>query len=161
MVVGDATGSVSLKWFRGGDSIAKTAREGALLLVTGDVKRYRFSKELMHPEIERCADGDDATEGESLRRVVPDYATPDGINPRMLRGLIEAAVARYADLVSGHLPEAVARARALPSPAEALRLLHAPPRDCDVEAYRAGHPYPVICRGPRPLKRWLAAAPRS
>lgn len=138
-VVGDETGSVSLKWFRGGDSISKTAREGALLLVTGDVKRYRFSKELMHPEIEKCAEGDEATRNEALRRVVPDYATPEGINPRMLRGLIEAAVARYADLVGGHLPEAATQLQGLPEPAEALRLLHAPPRDCDVEAYRSGH----------------------
>ena len=59
-VVGDNTGSISLKWFRGGDAISKTAREGTLLLVTGDVKRYRFSKELMHPEIERCSEEDEA-----------------------------------------------------------------------------------------------------
>jgi len=138
-VVGDATGSVSLKWFRGVDAISKTAREGALLLVTGDVKRYRFSKELMHPEIERCSEKDEAEGGEKLRRVVPDYATPLGINPRMLRGLIEVAVASYADLVGGHLPEKAAAKLALPGSADALRMLHAPPRDCDVEVYRAGH----------------------
>ena len=55
-VVEDDSGSVHLKWFRGGETIAKTVRKGALLLVTGDVKRYRFAKELLHPEIEPCGD---------------------------------------------------------------------------------------------------------
>ena len=51
-VVGDWTDSVTLKWFRGGESIARTVRQGVRLLVTGEVKRYRFSKELQHPEVE-------------------------------------------------------------------------------------------------------------
>jgi ATP-dependent DNA helicase RecG len=51
-VVGDDTGIINLKWFRGGDSIVKNIEKGRWLLVTGDVKRYRFSKELVHPEIE-------------------------------------------------------------------------------------------------------------
>ena len=33
-------------------SLAKQVKKGQWLLVTGDVKRYRFSKELVHPETE-------------------------------------------------------------------------------------------------------------
>jgi ATP-dependent DNA helicase RecG len=142
-VVGDESGNVSLKWFRGGEAIARTVKKDALLLVTGEVKRYRFAKELQHPEIEVLRDESDGAEpGEggapAKRRIVPDYPAPEGLHPRTLRRAVQRAVSQYADLVSGHLPEALVRERGLPSPAEALRQLHAPDPDADVEALREG-----------------------
>ncbi len=160
-VVGDGTGSVNLKWFRGGDAIASNIRKGGWLLITGDVKRYRFSKELVHPEIDPVdVEGAGSTEaltsegaggasqaGETpaanavdqsaLRRVVPSYSVPEGLNPRTLRRLIGQGVAQYADLVTGHLPDRLVEERGLPSAAEALVALHAPAPDADVEAYGA------------------------
>jgi ATP-dependent DNA helicase RecG len=139
-VVGDDTGTVNLKWFHGGDAIASAARKGALLLVTGDVKRYRFSKEILHPEIERLADDADVESDDlaRFRSVVPDYPTPESVHPRALRRAVQLAVEHYADLVAGHVPEALARERKLPGPAEALHTLHAPELDVDVEALRQG-----------------------
>jgi ATP-dependent DNA helicase RecG len=135
-LVEDETGAVSLKWFRGGEAVAKTARRGARLLVTGDVKRYRFSKELVHPEVELlAADGEVAAS--ALRRVVPDYPTPEGIRPQTIRRAVARAVEQYADLAVGHLPEPFASRRGLPDPAQALHRLHEPAADADVEALRA------------------------
>ncbi|MBW1688368.1 MAG: ATP-dependent DNA helicase RecG [Deltaproteobacteria bacterium] len=142
-VVGDDSGTVNLKWFRGGESISKLVRKDAWLLVTGDVKRYRFSKELLHPEIERLAGPEQGEPAplERLRSVIPDYATPEGLHPRTLRRALQAAVAQYADLLAGHLPQAFVREQGLPTPAEALRALHAPEVDVDLEALREGrHP---------------------
>jgi ATP-dependent DNA helicase RecG len=157
-VVGDATGSVRLKWFHGGDALEQSLRHGALLLVTGDVRRQGFKKQLVHPEVELLgsrgeevgpeleAGASEAAEVErarlvsrleGLRRIVPRYATPEGVPPRTLRGLVERAVAEYADLVSGHLPEALVRELDLPGPAEALRLAHAPPFDASLREYEA------------------------
>ncbi len=135
-VVGDETGTVNLKWFRGGEALSSVVQKGASLLVTGDVRRYRFQKELLHPEVERLADdaGDEPTA--DLEEIVADYATPEGLHPRALRRLVAAAVDEYADLVAGYLPEALARERALPPAAAALRSLHAPGPDADVEALR-------------------------
>ena len=107
--VGDETGSVSLKWFRGGESLAKQVRKDVLLLVSGDVKRYRFDKELSHPEISVISESESDAEDEKpqpsdgagrseqarledTRRIVPGYATPDGIHPRGLRRAIALAV---------------------------------------------------------------------
>jgi ATP-dependent DNA helicase RecG len=138
-VVGDDTGTIRLKWFHGTDAIAATARKGTLLLVTGDVGRYRFDKELVHPEIEPIdepeADEDVASSRHS--QIIPDYASPEGLHPRALRRLIERAVEQYADLVGGHLPEAVVREHRLPGAAEALHELHRPSPDADVDALRA------------------------
>ena len=50
-VVGDDDAIVTLKWFRGGESIANSVQKGRRLLVSGEVKRYRFSKELVHPDV--------------------------------------------------------------------------------------------------------------
>jgi ATP-dependent DNA helicase RecG len=142
-VVSDGTGTINLKWFRGGESIAKQVRKDAWLLVTGEVKRYRFSKEIVHPELEFLA-GPEVGEGrgsESLRSVVPDYATPEGLHPRSLRRAVQRAVAEYADLVADQLPAPLARELGLPCAADALRALHHPGVDADVAALREGrHP---------------------
>jgi ATP-dependent DNA helicase RecG len=138
-VVGDETGTVELKWFRGGEGLERTVRKGALLLVTGDVKRYRFSKEIQHPEVEVLAEsgGEGEVATHPPRRIVPRYAAPEGVHPRALRRAVAQAVAEYADLVAGRLPEPLVAQRKLPSPAQALRALHAPPLDADLDALAA------------------------
>jgi ATP-dependent DNA helicase RecG len=140
-VVGDETGTVTLKWFRGGESIARLVRKDVLLLVAGEVKRYRFSKQLLHPEIEvlGSAEADAAGPGGAgLRSITPDYAAPEGVHPRALRRAVQNAVEHYADLVAGHLPAGLVRELGLPEPAQALRELHEPPLESDLAALRAG-----------------------
>jgi len=142
-VVGDETGTVNLKWFRGGESISKWVQKDTWLLVTGEVKRYRFAKEIAHPEIERLTDAEaaDPAGASPLRSVVPDYPTPEGLHPRAVRRAVQGAVEEYADLVAGYLPPDVVREAGLPVPAAALRELHVPGVDADMEALREGkHP---------------------
>ena len=136
-VVGDGNNTLNLKWFRGGESIARHLNKGDRLLISGDVKRYRFSKEIVHPEIERLDLGgeDDEKDESAVGQVVPIYTAPEGVNPRTLRRLIELAVKDYADLVEGHLPHSVAEERGLPPIGEALRALHQPPREAQVDDY--------------------------
>jgi len=139
-VVGDDTGTVDLKWFHGGEAIQSLLAKGTRLLVTGDVRRYRFTKELLHPELERIeeGEGEGAALREALRQIVPDYPTPEGLPPRSLRRAVQAALAEYGDLVASHLPAALARSRALPGAAAALSALHGPGPDADPEALAAG-----------------------
>ncbi|CAM9391962.1 unnamed protein product [Discosporangium mesarthrocarpum] len=153
-VVGDDESIVTLKWFRGGDAIAKSLQKGRKVLVSGEVKRYRFSKELIHPDVEvlrapKAEAGEDGEEtkqlpkagvsndDDDLGRVVPVYTAPEGMNPRTLRRLIAQAVEAYSDLVEGQLPPDVVRERELPSVSLALRALHRPEADVDVEQYAA------------------------
>jgi ATP-dependent DNA helicase RecG len=63
-VVGDGSGTVNLKWFRATDTLSKQITKGKWLLVTGDVKRYRFTKELVHPETELIDPPGDGPAGE-------------------------------------------------------------------------------------------------
>ncbi|MFQ5416347.1 MAG: ATP-dependent DNA helicase RecG [Myxococcota bacterium] len=135
-VVEGGGASVRLKWFHGTDAIAAMAQKNALLLITGDVTRYRFDKQIVHPEIEPLTEEEVAgrTDSPRLNRIVPDYAAPEGLHPRALRRLLERAVGEYADLVMGHLPADLVRERGLPSPSEALRHLHCPDPDVDLAA---------------------------
>ena len=129
-VVGDGTGTLNLKWFRGGDSIAKSVKKGVRLRVTGEIRRYRFDREIVHPEIDVLGEGDEP-QGDG---VVPAYTAPEGIPPRTFRRWVATAVAQYADLVPSTLPDAVVAARSLPSAADAIREIHAPPPDADLVA---------------------------
>jgi len=141
-VVGDDDAIVTLKWFRGGESIAKAVVKGRWLLISGDVRRYRFSKELIHPEVEVVPSPVDAEAGGSAGRaepgrVVPIFPAPEGMNPRTLRGLIGQAVDAHGDLVQGHLPAWLVEERGLPSVAAALEMLHRPDAGIDVDQYEA------------------------
>ncbi len=136
-VVGDDGATVNLKWFRGGEALQNVVKKGNRLLVTGEVRRYRFQKELLHPEVDVLPeDGDGTAGGPDLERVVADYPALEGVNPRALRRLIASALTEYVDLVPGHLPESVVDGRRLPDAAEALRTVHLPPPEAEVEALR-------------------------
>ena len=150
--VGDDTGTLLLKWFRASDRLAEMLQVGTRVMVTGDVRRYRFSKEIVHPEIEVLGSADPAGAADTgpadraggsspggldaQRRIVPEYSCPEGLAPRTLRRWIEAAVADCSDLVPGHLPEPLVRELGLPSPSEALRLVHSPGARDRVGDYR-------------------------
>lgn len=138
--VGDESGTVTLKWFRGGDAVARQVKKGMWLLVTGDVKRYRFSKEIAHPEIDVLAGPEHESPPDVAARgaVVAEYPTPERLNPRTLRRAVGQAVAQSADLLAGELPDALVRELGLPEPADALRALHLPQADADIEALREG-----------------------
>lgn len=134
-VVGDETGTVNLAWFRGGESIRQTLHKGETLLVTGDVRRYRFSKEIHHPEIQRVAEEPgESPEPANFREIVSDYPVLEGIHPRALRRLVAHALAEFADLTSSHLPARLGADRRLPEMADALRAIHEPSLDADPEA---------------------------
>jgi ATP-dependent DNA helicase RecG len=158
-VVGDDEAVVTLKWFRGGEALANQIVKGRWLLVSGEVRRFRFSKELIHPEVEilksrgsgaaaskkETPDSDDTTSepktesppSDDLGRVVPIYSAPEGMNPRTLRRLIGQSVDAYAELTMGHLPEVLVRDRALPSVPVSLRALHRPAKEIDVDQYES------------------------
>lgn len=152
-VIGDETGSVNLKWFRALSSLDNELERGGRYLVTGDVKRYRFSLEIVHPELTRLDEDDDAAappveqaapaasqeaeEGDPLRSVEPVYPALDGVPPRTLRKLIRAALDGYADVVIGELPRVVVAARGLPGVGPSLRLVHAPDLQAELGDYDA------------------------
>ena len=70
-VLGDESGVVTLKWFRGGEAVAAHVKKGVRLRATGDVRRYRFSKEVIHPEIDLLGAAPGAAPGPSAPGAAP------------------------------------------------------------------------------------------
>ena len=122
-VVTDGTAAVQLKWFRGFAYFQERIRPGARVLVAGDVRRYRFAKELHHPEVEVL---DKETDVETLPRIVPVYSAVEGLAPRTLRRIVESAVRSGADLIDAFLPEGTATRFGLPPLGDAFREVHLP-----------------------------------
>ena len=135
-VLGDESGVVTLKWFRGGEAVASSVKKGVRLRATGDVRRYKFSKEVTHPEIDVLREGDEEGAGEGI---VADYPTPEGVAPRTFRRWVAVAVEQYSDLVPSTLPAKLAAQRGLPPTPEALRQIHQPAAEADPEALRRRH----------------------
>src|SRR5262245_23704121 len=132
-VIGDESGMVTLKWFGGGEAVAARVKKGMRLRATGEVRRYRFSKEVIHPEIDFLAADDESSAAEGI---VPDYPVPEGIPPRTFRRWVASAVEHYSDLVPSTLPAPLASERGLPPTPEALRRIHRPAADAEPEALR-------------------------
>ncbi len=129
-VVADASGAVQLKWFRGIDHFQERVRPGVRVLVAGEVRRYRYAKELHHPELELL---DDGTPNQALARIVPVYSAVEGIPPRSLRRMVDGALDAGADLVEQHLPEGTVAELGLPAIGDSLRQLHRPGTHLDPE----------------------------
>ena len=132
-VLGDESGVVTLKWFRGGEAVAGSVKKGVRLRATGEVRRYKFSKEVIHPEIDVLREAGDDTGNEGI---VPEYPTPEGVPPRTFRRWVAAAVAQYSDLVPSTLPAKLVASLRLPPTPEALRQIHRPEAAAEPEALR-------------------------
>ena len=133
VVVSDGSAAVTLKWFRGIAHFEDRLRPGRRLIVAGDVRRYRYSKELQHPEVDVLSED---AEDDALARIVPLYPSIEGIPPRTLRRIAEAAVRHASDLVDAHLPRSLAARLGLPAVNEALRQVHQPGAHLDPEELR-------------------------
>jgi ATP-dependent DNA helicase RecG len=148
-LIGDDTGSIECTWFHAPNLVRELVVPGTRLRVTGDVRRYKFDKQMTHPDLERLEDGgevmgtpdDEPSEREnelqSLRDIAPEYGTPGALPPRVVRELFQHAVEQYADLVPGFLPKEIVQGRDLPSVGKSLRGIHQPEADADFYALRA------------------------
>jgi ATP-dependent DNA helicase RecG len=151
--VTDGTGAVNLKWFRGGRHFEQRVRPGVRLLVSGDVRRYRFSRELTHPEVEVL---DEDASAESLPRIIPRYPVVEGLPPRTLRRVAESCVEYAADLVDAYVPPACAAALGLPDVGESLRQVHR--TSTRISSSRAARPFTPGSR-PRSCSCFRSASP--
>jgi ATP-dependent DNA helicase RecG len=135
----DASGALTLLWYHQLTYFRSRFREGQRVLLHGKVEAPKgMSRSLhlriVHPEIEILEGQDDADTG----RIVPIYTKPAGIPIGAMRRLVHSAVEQHAGRAPSALPPAVAARRGVMDLAEALRTVHQPPPEADVEALNAG-----------------------
>ena len=141
VIARDETGALSLVWYNKLRYFHSRFRAGQRVLLHGRVEPLRQAAlarglaplRMVHPEVELL----DPEEHAELGRIVPVYTKPAGISAGAIRRVVHSAVDAYAARVPSAIPAALARVRGIADLASALRDVHQPAADADVDALNA------------------------
>jgi ATP-dependent DNA helicase RecG len=136
--IADGSGSLTLRFFYFSGAQQAGLARGTRIRCFGEVRRGPLGLEIVHPEYRRIT----AT-AEPLEEVLtPIYPTTEGVPQARLRSLIDLALreAERAGVVDWIPPALLADLR-LPALADALSMMHRPPRDAHLGELLSGrHP---------------------
>ncbi len=138
VLLGDTTGKLRARWFHfHAPSIERRFARGDRVRVAAILEIYRGVRQVIHPDIEKLGDEDEIV-GQDFGTLIPVYPEIDGVYPKTLRRIMRRVVEQYAASVTDILPEQICVKHGFPPLAEALRLVHFPPIDADLDAYNDG-----------------------
>ena len=144
VIVGDASGKLTLKWFRYRKPwLQKRFVIDQQIVVIGDVKRFGASREIHHPDTEPLPAGIDPAQllqkdPLNFGRILPVYPLTEGLSQKQARKIWFALVREYADLVESLIPaQIIARQHLMPL-ADALLQIHWPENDSELAAMEQG-----------------------
>jgi len=123
----DDTGFLHLIWFGGSaQHIDRLLPKGQKRLVSGKVERFNNEVQIAHPDIFTLDQADD------IAAVEPVYPATQGLTSRVVRKLVQGAMAQAPDLPEWQDAAWMARSR-WPGWRAALEALHAPGAEPDLE----------------------------
>ncbi len=135
--IADGTGSLTLRFFHFSQKQVQQFSRGTRLQCFGEVRRGPGMLEMVHPEYRL------QTQGAALQdTLTPFYPTTEGVQQPTLRKLTDQALALLDkhDLVD-LIPVSMLTEAALPDLVSALKIVHRPPPNADVNALMDGmHP---------------------
>jgi ATP-dependent DNA helicase RecG len=137
--VSDGSGQLTLRFFHFSRQQQAQVQSGVHVTCFGEVRRGSAGFEMIHPEYRILRDEQGAAISDSL---TPVYPATEGVQQGRLRNLTDQALrAMDEDPPVELLPESITQKLGMPSLAEAIRYLHRPPADADIEQIQAGkHP---------------------
>ena len=137
--VSDGSGQLTLRFFHFSRQQQAQFQSGVHVTCFGEVRRGSAGFEMIHPEYRILRDEQGAAISDSL---TPVYPATEGVQQGRLRNLTDQALrAMDEDRPVELLPESITQKLGMPSLAEAIRYLHRPPADADIEQIQAGkHP---------------------
>jgi ATP-dependent DNA helicase RecG len=131
----DDSGWVNLVWFHQAAYFKDRLTGGGSWLLHGRLEAgNRGGLQIVHPELEALEDEADAAR---MAGILPVYQKPGDIPVGVMRSMVAQAVAACAGGAKSVVPAALRRERGLMPLPEALRYVHAPPTDVDMEALEA------------------------
>ena len=156
--INDGSGVLSLRFFhfnkQQAAGLSRALEQGRWLSCFGEIKWGRQTLEITHPEYRIIDQHQPVQVAETL---TPIYPTTEGLSQLTLRNAIQQVIERLQqqiqlnkehthngemELVRDFLPASIRQDLQLPSLAQALLYLHAPPPDCAVFELQEGHdPY--------------------
>jgi ATP-dependent DNA helicase RecG len=134
VVVGDGSGTITLKWFHGNERyLRERFKKGRQLIFSGEVRWFNYQREIHHPDVE-IVDGDIEKDYLNFKRIVPIYSETEGLYQRTLRRLMKAILDGYVDEISSPIPTEIAERQDLIDFSEAFRRVHFPPDGESIDA---------------------------
>ena len=112
----------------------KKFQAGQRVLFRGKVKLVGGRFQMSHPAVV-WLDGDQNADNEQTG-LSPIYRLTDGINQRQIRGIVAAAVEQFTDLVQEAFPEDLRDQSEVCDIATAIRQIHSPKSQAEVDAAR-------------------------
>ncbi len=136
MVVGDGSGAITAKWFVYDYRYMRGRfKKGQRVILSGEIKSYRFQKEVHHPDIEIVKDVDDSR---NFSRIVPVYSETEGLYQKTMRRIMKETVDGYSDLLMNAIPAYTRNKRNLMGLADAAKRVHLPEPEDDFSALLSG-----------------------
>ncbi len=133
VVVGDGSGTITLKWFHGNESYLRDRfKKGRQLIFSGEVRWFNYQEEIHHPDVE-IVEGDIEKDYLNFKRIVPIYSETEGLYQRTLRRLMKTILDGYADELSSPIPPEIVERQDLIDFSEAFRRVHFPPEGESIE----------------------------
>jgi ATP-dependent DNA helicase RecG len=135
--LGDGTGSLSLRFYHFSNAQKEALKRGTHLRCYGEARPGASGLEIYHPEY-RALTGDEAIPVE--QNLTPIYPTTEGLTQQRLRQLSLQALSMLGPRsLPDWLPQELARDYQLAPLDDAIRYLHHPPPDADLEELALGH----------------------
>jgi ATP-dependent DNA helicase RecG len=135
--LGDGSGSLSLRFYHFSNAQKEALKRGTHLRCFGEARPGASGLEIYHPEYRALTGEEDLPVEQTL---TPIYPTTEGLTQQRLRQLSQQALSLLGPRsLPDWLPEELARDYQLAPLDQAIRYLHHPPPDADLEELALGH----------------------
>ena len=124
----DGTGTIKLSWFHAPWMKGKL-HPGMSIIVSGKAKRHGDYIEMVNPKWQLAEDA--APVQPRAARLGPIYPASESLNSSVIRDAVESALDKVLPQLQDHLHEAYRARAALPSLADAYRMVHQPHNEND------------------------------
>ena len=136
--LGDGSGVLSLRFYHFSNAQKESLKRGTQVRCYGEARPGASGLEIYHPEY-RVLDGDEPPPPVE-QTLTPIYPTTEGLTQQRLRQLCQQALGQLGPRsLPDWLPEELARDYHLAPLDAAIRYLHNPPADADLEELGEGH----------------------
>ena len=132
----DGSGSLSLRFYHFSQAQKEALKRGTQVRCYGEARPGASGLEIYHPEYRALTDSEPVAVEQTL---TPIYPTTEGLTQQRLRQLTAQALARLGPhSLPDWLPDELTRDYRLAKLDEAIRYLHRPPPDADLEELAEG-----------------------
>nr|WP_246357761.1 ATP-dependent DNA helicase RecG [Pyxidicoccus fallax] len=131
-VVADRSGSIAATYFNAGPWLKSRFTVGKRIVLSGEVRATMSGREMAHPELESAEDIESSSV--HFNRIVPIYPGFERAEQRSFRDLAALVGEKYANALEDPLPADLRARMELMGLPDALRYIHFPPGEADLEA---------------------------